>query len=153
WGSLGHETGCALGVALASGKRPIVVAGDGGFRMICQELSSLAAEQVDAVVFVMSNEVYAIEQAFIDLDAFKTGDFAPFDVLPRWDYLALATAFGAHGYRVETVAELRTVMREVNGLTGAPALVEVVVPKTDLAPQLERLAAPPPGARPTGRLM
>ncbi|MEY2442849.1 MAG: indolepyruvate decarboxylase, partial [bacterium] len=42
WGSLGHETGCALGVALASGKRPIVVAGDGGFRMICQELSSLA---------------------------------------------------------------------------------------------------------------
>jgi indolepyruvate decarboxylase len=31
WGSLGHETGCALGVALGSGKRPFVIAGDGGF--------------------------------------------------------------------------------------------------------------------------
>jgi indolepyruvate decarboxylase len=153
WGSLGHETGCALGVALASGKRPIVVGGDGGFRMICQELSSLAAEQVDAVVYVMSNDVYAIEQAFINLDAFQTGDFAAFDVLPRWDYLALATAFGAKGYRAETVQELRTVMGEVNALTGVPALVEVVVPETDLAPQLKRLADPPPGKRPTGRLV
>src|SRR5207302_2897226 len=45
WGSLGHETGCALGVALGSGKRPFVVAGDGGFRMVCQELSSLAAQK------------------------------------------------------------------------------------------------------------
>lgn len=152
WGSLGHETGSALGVALASGKRPIVVAGDGGFRMVCQELSSLAAEQVNAVVFVISNGVYAIEQAFVDITAFQTGDFAPFDVLPEWDYLALATAFGAQGHRVQTVEELRAAMVEVIGLTNVPALVEVVVPRTDLAPQLKRLAQPPPGARPTGRM-
>ncbi len=41
WGSLGHETGCPLGLALGTGKRPFVVAGDGRFRMICQEISSL----------------------------------------------------------------------------------------------------------------
>jgi indolepyruvate decarboxylase len=35
WGSLGHETGCALGVGLSTGKRPLVVAGDGGFMMVC----------------------------------------------------------------------------------------------------------------------
>ncbi len=153
WGSLGHETGSALGVALGSGKRPFVVAGDGGFRMICQELSSLAQCGVNAVVFVMSNEVYAIEQAFVDITAFQTGDFAPFDDLPQWDYLALAAAFGAKGYRAQTVQELRTVLGEVDGLQDVPALVEVVVPRTDLAPQLKRLAAPPPGARPTGRMM
>ncbi len=152
WGSLGHETGSALGVALGSGKRPIVVAGDGGFRMICQELSSLAVERVNAVVFVLSNEVYAIEQAFVDISAFETGDFAPFDVLPSWDYLALATALGAQGHRVQTVGELRAAMAEVNGLADVPALVEVVVPSTDLAPQLERLAQPPAGGRPTGRM-
>jgi indolepyruvate decarboxylase len=152
WGSLGHETGSALGVALGSGKRPIVVAGDGGFRMVCQELSSLAAEQVNAVVFVISNGVYAIEQAFVDITAFQTGEFAPFDDLPAWDYLALATAFGARGHRVQTVQELRAVLIEVNGLVGVPALVEVVVPRTDLAPQLERLAQPPAGGRPTGRM-
>src|SRR5205085_2039305 len=98
WGSLGHETGSALGVALGSGKRPWVVAGDGGFRMVCQELSSLAYRKCNAVVFVMSNNAYAIEQAFVDIKAFTpNGQFATFDELPPWDYAALAQAFGARG--------------------------------------------------------
>ena len=145
WGSLGHETGCALGVALATGTRPYVVAGDGGFRMVCQELSSLAAQKCNAVVFVMSNDAYAIEQAFVDINAFTpTGQFAPFDLLPAWDYPALAKAFGARGYRVQTVGELANVLTELQGVTDAPALVEVVIPQKDLAPQLARLAGAPP---------
>jgi indolepyruvate decarboxylase len=152
WGSLGHETGCALGVALASGKRPFVVAGDGGFMMICQELSSLARQNCNAVVFVMSNKAYAIEQAFVDLDAFKPGGvFAPFDVLPAWDYMALAKAFGARGYRATTVKNLRSVLAKVRNLKNVPALVEVVIPEKDLAPQLKRLAEPPPALRKYGR--
>jgi indolepyruvate decarboxylase len=145
WGSLGHETGCALGVALGSGKRPLVVAGDGGFMMICQELSSLVRQNCNAVVFVLSNQAYAIEQAFVDITAFTpTGAFAPFDLLPQWDYVALAKAFGARGYRVETVAELRKTLTEVKRLKNVPALVEVVIPQKDLAPQLKRLAETPP---------
>ncbi|MFL6331988.1 MAG: alpha-keto acid decarboxylase family protein [Pyrinomonadaceae bacterium] len=144
WGSLGHETGCALGVALGSGKRPFVVAGDGGFRMICQEVSSLAYAKSNAVVFVMSNNAYAIEQAFVDIKAFTPqGQFAAFDLLPQWDYRALAQAFGAQGYRVETVEELRTALAGLKGVEGVPALVEVVIPQKDLAPQLKRLAQTP----------
>ncbi|HEU5003858.1 MAG TPA: thiamine pyrophosphate-binding protein [Actinomycetota bacterium] len=149
WGSLGHETGAALGVAVGTRTRPFVVAGDGGFRMICQELSSLAAEGCNAVVFVLSNDAYAIEQAFVDLSAFQPGgEFAAFDLLPTWDYAALAQAFGAQGYRAATAAELDAVLAEVQGLTGVPALVEVVIPQKDLAPQLKRLAeAPPPTSK------
>jgi indolepyruvate decarboxylase len=148
WGSLGHETGCALGVALGGGRRPWVVAGDGGFRMVCQELSSLVDQKCNAVVFVMSNSVYAIEQAFVDINAFAPdGQFAPFDVLPRWDYLALARAFGAKGHRVAKVAELRAVLAELKNLQGVPTLVEVVIPQKDLAPQLKRLAETPPDSR------
>lgn len=145
WGSLGHETGCALGVALGSGKRPYVIAGDGGFMMICQELSSLVRQKCNAVVFVMSNKGYAIEQAFVDIKAFTPkGSFAPFDVLPKWDYLALAKAFGARGYRARTVKELRGVLAKVKAIEDVPALVEVVIPEKDLAPQLKRLAEDPP---------
>jgi len=152
WGSLGHETGSALGVALGSGKRPFVVAGDGGFMMVCQELSSLAQAGINAAVFVMSNRGYAIEQAFVDIKAFTPqGAFAPFDVLPTWDYLALAQAFGVRGYRVETTAALAAVLEEVKGLVGVPALIEVVIPDKDLAPQLARLAAPPPVLRKGGQ--
>ncbi|TGE22266.1 alpha-keto acid decarboxylase family protein [Hymenobacter aquaticus] len=145
WGSLGHETGCALGVALGSGKQPVVVAGDGGFMMVCQELSSLVRAKSNAVVFVMSNQGYAIEQAFVDINAFQPGqEFAEFDLLPSWDYAALAQAFGVRGYRAETVEELQQHLPEIMATTGQPCLVEIVIPKHDLAPQLARLAGAPP---------
>ena len=64
-------------------------------------------------------------------------------MLPSWDYLALAKAYGARGYRARTVEELREVLSEVKGLADAPALVEVVIPQKDLAPQLARLAETP----------
>jgi indolepyruvate decarboxylase len=135
-------------VALGSGKRPFVVAGDGGFRMVCQELSSLASQKCNAVVFVMSNEAYAIEQAFVDIKAFTPqGQFAPFDILPSWDYLSLAQAFGARGYRAQTIGDLRAVLADLKNLKDVPALMEVLIPQKDLAPQLKRLAEPPPQKR------
>lgn len=145
WGSLGHETGTALGVGLGSGKRPLVVAGDGGFMMVCQEISSLAQAASNAVVFVMSNRGYAIEQAFVDLKAFEPGGkFAPYDILPAWDYMALAKAFGARGVRLKTTAELLDYLQNTLDLPApGPTLVEVVIPEKDLAPQLKRLAEPP----------
>src|SRR5207244_3045849 len=98
------------------------------------------------------NKGYAIEQAFVDINAFKPGgQFAPFDVLPTWDYLALAKAFGAKGYRAKTVKDLRGVLTQVKELRTVPALVEVVIPEKDLAPQLKRLAEPPPALRKYGR--
>lgn len=105
----------------------------------------MAYQKCNAVVFVMSNEVYAIEQAFVDIKAFTPkGDFAPFDVLPKWDYLALAQSFGAKGFRAKTVEELRRVLSELSDIKDAPALVEIVIPQKDLAPQLKRLAETPP---------
>lgn len=145
WGSLGHETGCALGIELGSGQRPIIVAGDGGFMMICQEVSSLVRQNSNAIVFVMANGGYAIEQAFVDIEAFSEGgQYAPFDLLPSWDFQALAKAFGAKGYSVGTVGHLQDVLTELAIPTGQPSLVEVKLPLQDLAPQLRRLATPSP---------
>jgi indolepyruvate decarboxylase len=144
WGSLGHETGCALGVELATGKRPLVIAGDGGFRMVCQELSSLVQQASSAVVFVLSNRGYAIEQAFVDLKGFEPGhEFAAFDQLPTWDYLALAQAFGVRGCRATTVSELSNLLPGILATQSLPTLIEIVVPAQDLAPQLARLAGAP----------
>lgn len=143
WGSLGHETGCALGIELATGERPVVVAGDGGFMMICQEISSLVRQQSNAIVFVMSNGGYAIEQAFVDLKAFTPkGEYAPFDLLPEWDYVALAKAFGAKGFVVKTVEDLRKLLQQLKKKDGVPSLVQVQIPLKDLPPQLKRLATP-----------
>ena len=97
-----------------------------------------------AVVFVLSNRGYAIEQAFVDLKGFEPGhEFAAFDQLPAWDYLALAQAFGVRGYRATTVAELSGLLPAILATHRLPALVELVIPAQDLAPQLARLAGAP----------
>lgn len=141
WGSLGHETGCALGVALGSGRRPVVVAGDGGFMMVSQSLAALARNKVNAMVFVMSNQVYAIEQAFVDPAAFTPeGEFAPFDTLPGLDYTALASGYGALGYRVETVDQLERLLPQLLRVVDRPVLVEVKIAEKDFAEQIKRLA-------------
>lgn len=142
WQCIGFETGAASGAQLGSGKRAWTVAGDGGFMMVCQSLSTLARNKLNAVIFVISNAVYAIEQVYVDLTAFEPGPehkFDTFDILPKWDYLALAKAFGAKGFRVETVSELNAVLHELKYTTDQPSLVEVVIPEKDLPRQMLRL--------------
>lgn len=142
WQIIGFETGAAAGAQLGSGKRAFTVAGDGGFMMCCQSLSTLARNKLNAVIFVMSNGVYAIEQVYVDITSFEPGPehkFDAFDILPKWDYLALAQAFGARGFRVETIDQLNACLRELATLEDRPALVEVVIPEKDLPQQMYRL--------------
>ena len=142
WQCIGFETGAASGAQLGSGKRAWTVAGDGGFMMVCQSLSTLARNKLNAVIFVISNGVYSIEQVYVDLTSFEPGPehkFDTFDILPKWDYLALAQAFGAKGYRVQTIKELKAVLNKLKKITRQPTLVEVVVPEKDLPQQMYRL--------------
>ncbi|MFM7420964.1 MAG: alpha-keto acid decarboxylase family protein [Alphaproteobacteria bacterium] len=146
WQCIGFETGATSGAQLGSGKRALTVAGDGGFMEVCQCLSTLMRNQLNAVVFVMSNGVYAIEQVFVNIEAFKNGSqhkFDTFDILPRWDYLALAKAFRAEGFRVETVQELEAALACIMEIRDRPALVEVVIPEKDLPGQMRRLGTQP----------
>jgi indolepyruvate decarboxylase len=110
--------------------------------MIAQSLSTLVKYNINSVIFVMSNGVYAIEQVYVDINSFKAGPshkFDAFDILPKWDYQALAKAFGANSYRAETVTELDEVLLKLKKKTNLPSLVEIVIPEKDLARQMKRL--------------
>ena len=142
WQCIGFETGAASGAQLGSGKRAWTIAGDGGFMMIGQSLSTLARNNLNAVIFVMSNGVYAIEQVYVDIKSFEPGPqhtFDAFDILPKWDYMALAKAYGAAGFRARTIHELTAVLDALKDLKNQPALVEIVIPEKDLAGQMKRL--------------
>lgn len=142
WQCIGFETGAASGAQLGSGKRAWTIAGDGGFMMVCQSLSTLARNKLNAVIFVMSNGVYAIEQVYVDINSFEPGPshkFDAFDILPKWDYKALAEAYGAKSYRAETITELNEVLKELKKKTTQPSLVEIVIPQKDLPQQMYRL--------------
>jgi indolepyruvate decarboxylase len=142
WQCIGFETGAASGAQLGSGKRAWAIAGDGGFMMIGQSLSTLARNNLNAVIFVISNGVYAIEQVYVNLKSFEPGPahvFDAFDILPKCDYMALAKAYGAAGFQARTIDELNVVLDALKNLKNQPALVEIVIPEKDLAGQMKRL--------------
>jgi indolepyruvate decarboxylase len=59
--------------------------------------------------------------------------------MTKIDCLTLAKAFGAKGYREQTVSELNAVLKELKRPTKQPSLVEVVIPEKDLPGQMRRL--------------
>ncbi|MFI8194158.1 aminotransferase class I/II-fold pyridoxal phosphate-dependent enzyme [Streptomyces sp. NPDC085946] len=62
WCSIGYTLPAALGAALADrSRRPVLVIGDGALQMTVQELATIAAQGLDAVVVVLDNAGYTIE--------------------------------------------------------------------------------------------
>jgi indolepyruvate decarboxylase len=133
WMSIGYSLGAAVGVAFATPKRPVVFVGDAGFREGPQVLSTLVQYELPAIVCVMSNAFLGIQQ-FLTGPGFYTGSQPPdyFNHIPRWDYAALAKAFGTKFLRVTTLSELETALTEAEGLVSEPYLIEVVLDEKDL---------------------
>ena len=149
WAAIGYGTGATTGVALAQSRRPVrrrtvTIAGDAAFAETVNALGTLAQQGQDAIVFVIDNKVYAVEQWLIDADAFCPPPAPPFEPLtdiPQghiWDYVKLAEGFGGVGHKVTTNAELETVLESlhdvpINPVTNQPTftLVAVGIPGTD----------------------
>ena len=71
WNSIGYTTGACLGAGFADpARRPVVFTGDGGFQMVAQALSDVVRAKHGAIVFIFDNELYGIEQAFVNVKYF-----------------------------------------------------------------------------------
>jgi indolepyruvate decarboxylase len=109
WASIGHSVAAAVGAALGSRRRPLVVCGDGGFQMTAQALSTMARYRLAPVVVVVDNGIYGYEQLLVDGAYFRdpAARPRPYVVLHRWDLVGLARALGVRAATsVDTAAEL-----------------------------------------------
>ncbi len=142
WQRLGFETGATSGAQLGSGKRAWTIAGDGGFMMVCQSLATLARNKLNSVIFVMSNSVYAIEhvQAAAHFREGQQQNPDAYDILPKWDYMALAQTFGAIGFRASTTAALDEILLGLEKIRDQPVLVEVMIPVKCMPRQVARMS-------------
>jgi indolepyruvate decarboxylase len=140
WQSIGYSVGAAVGVALGQSRRPLVICGDGGFQMTAQALSTLAAQGSRAIVLVLDNGQYGIEQWLLDPGYFAGGSAAPrpYLALNRWRYAELARAMGITStVTVATPAELTHALAEARAATG-PAFISVTIRRHDLPSELRK---------------
>ena len=137
WLSIGHSVGAAIGVAVASERRVLVLCGDGGFQMTAQSLSTLSSQGGRAVVIVIDNGLYAIEQYLIDPEYFHNEDASslPYVGLNRWQYSDLAKAMGFTNVgTANTKGELQALL-DAAGSWETPGFITARVISRDLPPE------------------
>src|SRR5690606_7308454 len=66
WLSIGHGTPASIGAYLATGRRPIILTGDGGFQMVAQTFSTMVKYKIPAIILIIDNGLYGIEQFLLD---------------------------------------------------------------------------------------
>jgi len=118
WGTLGFAFPAALGVA-ASGRRAVVIAGDGGFLFAAGELATAVQERLDITIVLVNDGGYGMLR--YDEDE-RFGERFAVD-LATPDFVALAKAFGAHA-RAATPAQIGDAVAWSLGRRG-PSLIEV----------------------------
>jgi len=130
YSAIGYIGPAATGICLAkdNAQRVMVFAGDGGFQMTAQCLSTQARFGLNPIIFVINNGVYGVEQWLADASVFHTDKpFYGSCVLQPWNYSKLAEVFGCQGWKVGTYGELGDAMKGALANTGGPSIIEVVV--------------------------
>jgi indolepyruvate decarboxylase len=129
YASMGFAVPAALGAQIGTGRRPLVLCGDGGFQMTGAEISHAPSRRLSPIIVLVNNSGWGIfrpvspRQDLLDI--------------PAWPYAELAQEWGGVGFRAETAAELREALRAAHELHEF-AIVECVVPRTDISPVSRR---------------
>jgi indolepyruvate decarboxylase len=110
--------------------RPVVLVGDGAFKMTGVELGTAKELGLNPIVILINNRTFATLKA-VDQDR------EYFQVSP-WDYVGLARCLGGRGEQTQTRAEFREALHHAQASQDF-YLVEAVVPEDDASPTLKRL--------------
>ncbi len=135
WLSIGQGTPASIGAHLATGKRPIIVSGDGGFQMIAQTFSTMVKYKIPSIIAVIDNGLYGIEQFLLD-KKFYTDPSTPsigFNTLNRWKYENFPEVFGGgKGFRVNDTDKFYETLELAFAYKDGPVIIAIEINPKDI---------------------
>jgi acetolactate synthase-1/2/3 large subunit len=128
-GAMGFGLGAAVGGCIAAGRKKTVLwTGDGSFGMNLIELTTAVSQQLPVVVIVMNNGVLGMVRQW--QTKFYGARYSQTTLNRATDFVKIAEGFGARGYRVETLAELKRILNDhFNSPT--PIVIDCVIDKDE----------------------
>ncbi|MCR5045896.1 MAG: biosynthetic-type acetolactate synthase large subunit [Treponema sp.] len=107
-GTMGFGTGAAMGAQFANPKaRVVAIAGDGSFRMNCNELATIQHYNLPIVIVVINNGTLGNVRLWQKLFYGKRYSATTLDFGPDWS--KLAAAYGIDGYKASNAKEFADV--------------------------------------------
>jgi indolepyruvate decarboxylase len=130
YAGMGFGVPAGIGVAAATGRRPLILVGDGAFQMTGWELGNCRRYGLDPIVLLFNNKSWEMLRVFQPESAFND--------LDDWHFADIAPSIGGHGVRVSTRAELTTALDAAVKRRGVFSLIEVMLPRGVTSKTLER---------------
>jgi acetolactate synthase-1/2/3 large subunit len=124
-GTMGFGFPAAIGAQVARpGELVIDIAGDGSFQMTLQEMATAVQYGLPVKVCIINNQYLGMVRQWQQL--FWNEHYSHTCMECQPDFVKLAEAFGAEGYRVERPEDLEEVLRTAFA-TAAPAIIDIRV--------------------------
>ena len=127
-GTMGYGLPAGIGAKFAAPHRKVVVvSGDGSIQMNIQELGTAVQYKVDVKVIILNNYFLGMVRQWQEKFYQERYSYSAMSVP---NFVMLAEAYGARGFRIEKQSELARTMKEAFATPG-PVLIDVVIPKEE----------------------
>ena len=123
-GTMGFGMGAAIGACVATGKRTVLFTGDGSFGMNLNEMATAVSQKLPLVVVVMNNGVLGMVRQWQTL--FYGARYSETTLERKTQFSELAKAFGAEGYAVTNMDELKASLDKAFATEG-PVLIDCAI--------------------------
>ena len=129
-GTMGFGMGAAIGACIGTGKKTVLVTGDGCFHMNLNEMSTAVREKLPLVILLMDNHVLGMVRQWQTL--FYGKRYAQTYLDRNTDFIKLAEAFGAKGLVLEGEENVLPVLTEAfKAADEGPVLVDCKIGMDD----------------------
>jgi acetolactate synthase I/II/III large subunit len=134
-GAMGFALPAAIGVAVASKSKVIVITGDGSLQINIQELDTIKRLNLDITIIVLNNFVLGMVKNFQDMyfngrdQSTKKGYSAP-------SFTKIATAYGIQAMQLADMCEIKEAFSKIPEIN-QPMLIEIMMEgATECRPRL-----------------
>ena len=128
-GTMGFGLGAAIGAKVATGDTVVLITGDGSFGMNLNELATAVSHNIPVVIVLMNNGVLGMVRQWQTLFFGKRYSNTVLSYR-KTDFVKVAEAFGAEGYRVSTKDEFELAFKNAIS-SGNTVLIEAVIDKDE----------------------
>ena len=128
-GTMGYGFPAALGAQAAFPNKLVIgIAGDGSIQMNSQELATAVESKLPVKIVILNNRYLGMVRQWQELFYDRNYSFTPMQGQP--DFVALAKAYGAEGYRITKPEDLESTLREAFASPN-PAFIDVLVEREE----------------------
>jgi indolepyruvate decarboxylase len=128
YATMGFAVPAALGAQIASGRRPLVLVGDGAFQMTGSEISHARHYGCNPIIVLLNNSRWEMLQAFFP--------HAKYNETVGWPFSKLADLWGGRGFKAHTPRQFRDALEAAHEEDQRFTLIEVGLAPGDISPIL-----------------